>query len=656
MRHPSLFSPFALVVGFLGFLALSTFTFIGCSGGSGPSATTDSTDTTDDVTNDTLKSLSNLPDIDVDNLDVTSQTGSALKIAGLTTSALRSALVSNDSTDFSRAGCEYRQMIDEVKFTTADVQSNICIIKALEAADIGVSVPDSGCNYYLMTIPAVFDEGHGDIDEDTVKSTESTFSVKVRICFNEDLLTLSLCDNESGTDAQTMWFDMKAVDGKFNGNLVDIFPSSQGSSVSEGFKVAIDLPKQESLADYQEGDEGMISAQFNGVWGNGSMGLISSKEAEVATNVVTGSFQSVCDASAIGDCGDFTGSIYTKANADGGCSQFSSSGTFPAWDTCSVVGTEACQELITAGIADSTSDFICFKPCEITEGQEPFFTDCVEADDNGNCVFEDTGTECFTFSKDSDGTLHYYTYDTDQASADATIQTYHTLVSAQDLSTHEVPTVAFASDQVWDCAAADSFTEIDLSDSSNLSALDAMGTCFAHKDGQNDARDKDSCHDQEGEKDFEKANGGEEVDTKHGTYGGGSDIGDSVGQECSSGADCENGLQCDTSINVCSKPCRNDSDCSAGSFGDVATFTCNDSGFCAEISGGSDISQSCTADSDCVSLLQQTGIRSTAICGSGQCMVSCQSDASVCTQVSQAFGQTFSCAAVPGAGNFCVPQ
>lgn len=357
--------------------------------------------------------------------------------------------------------------------------------------------------------------------------------------------------------------------------------------------------------------------------------------------------------------------MYTKANPDGGCSQFDASGTYPTWHTCSAVGDEACQELITAGIADSASDFVCFKPCdETTEGQDRPITDCVEAaDSDGNCTFEDAGTECFTFSKDSEGTLSYYTYDVNQTGADATIVDYHTLVSAQDLSTHEAPTIAFASDQVWDCTAPDSFTEIDLSDPDNMAGLSALDACFAKVDGQDDDRERDSCHDQEGEDDFEKEVGvdgekGKQTDEEGGSYG--VSDGDNVGQPCSADADCEDGLRCDTSVGICSRKCRNDDECAAGGFGDQDTlFACAESGFCqdtGEVNPDSGVDPSCSSDSDCVALLQETGILSTAICSSGQCMVSCQVDANVCTQVSQAFGQMFSCAAIPGTGTFCTPQ
>lgn len=669
MKHQSWRNLFALTAGLFGSLALATFTFIGCSssGGGGGTSVTDSTGT-DDVTTDTLKSLSNIPDFDIDSLDVASQTGSALQFEGALR-AIERGLIENSSTDFSRAGCEYRTMMDEVKFNVKVVQTNICIMKEMEA-NTEVTVPDAGCNYYQISIPMVFDDDQEvTIDENAVEgAAERTLVMNVRLCFVDDqTLTLAMCNTESGTMEQRMWFDVTAADGKFDGTLIHTFPAPEAASKTESFKTAINLPKRESIADYQEGDEGTISSQFSGIWGSGSMGLTTTVENDVAVNVVTGSFHSKCDDDLF-DCGDFTGRVYTKANPEGGCTQFASSGSFPSWDRCSVLGSEGCQEVIDAGIVTATDDPICLKPCE---GETPAITDCVEAaDSDGNCAFDESGTECFTFQK-SGSTLQSFTYDVDQEDADATLVAYHTTVRDQDLSEHVAPTIAFTTAQTWDCSAADSFTEIDLTDPSMITALSALESCFGNLAEIDDARERDPCHAQEGEADLEKE--GEEVDRVEPTYGGGSDVLEALGAtSCTTDADCSDGMKCHPSTNLCTLPCRNDNDCSAGVLAQTeTTLTCDSFGFCMGGGAGGGFGAgplSCDpndrdAAATCASKMGLPSQQSS--------VAACHPDTSVCTvicqsgQVPTGTGETcneflqgtdFTCSVARDGHEYCIPS
>lgn len=449
--------------------------------GVGACSSSSSTSTESEVTSESLQTIANIPDINLDNLDVALTANASVALP----KNLLSKVVNNPSTEFSRAGCELRACVEEFKSSVLAFRVEKCAMEAMET-HTDAEVGNGSYNFYEVTIPASADP---EIDE-------AVETVAVKVGYNADddeKLRIFLCElNSSGDLTHTLTATFEVADGKFVGTITDILESDENTSELDAFRLSASLAT-ESLADWVDGDTGQLSGQFGGYYGSGSITLDVAKADGTITNTVDAAFRSG-DAEA--DWGDWTSLVYGVYNAEEGCSKWDSAGGYPAEDIEVAFDEETQAELALAGWESAES--FCWKDADDPESE--VLADWIEpADENGKCSFDEGSTECFSFSF-IDSVLNYFTYDTSLA-------TYFATVSGENLQSFSAPTVEFTSDEVWDCQAPNGFTEIDLT--SNDAAIDALAACFSLEEQEDEERNIDSCYDLEKEDDAEDAVGEE---------------------------------------------------------------------------------------------------------------------------------------------------
>lgn len=437
----------------------------GSAGGSGGST----------PTTESLKTLSAIPDLNLDSLDAALQS---------TATSLSKNLkaTENSSTEFSRAGCELRSCVDEMKSSLLSFRVEKCAMEALEA-NTSAAVGVNQYNYYQVTMPA-----------ETDHELEEEETVLLKVGYNaegDETLRLFLCEpNPAGVTEHTLTSIYTVVDEKFRGTIVDILPSDENSGESDASRIEVELGT-EAVADWSDGDTAEISGQYNGYYGAGNIRLSVAKTSDVLTNTVNAAFQS-------GDAdtawGSWTSRVSGKYDVDEGCSLWASAGTYPAETVGGVFNAVEQAELAAVGLGPN--DPFCWK--EADDPDNSTLADWTEAADaDGMCAYNEGGAdnlECFSYSLVGT-TLNYYTLDN-------TLATYADDVLASSLDEFSAPTVAFTSSEAWDCSAPNGFTTIDLTD--NAAAVEDLASCFALEEIENAERDVNSCEDLEREEDAEE--------------------------------------------------------------------------------------------------------------------------------------------------------
>lgn len=447
-----------------------TISLAACGGGTS-SGTTDSTDDGTVVTTESLESLSNIPDLDIDSLDIAGDTSSA-NLSSLVRSALKNVEedASTDSQEYSREGCEVRAQVDEFKQQIKQFQQQMCIMKTVEA-ESAIQVTVGQYNYYQLNM-------EGDFGPDEESQSQN---VRLRLGLVDDALTLRICDqNEDESYSLSNSITFTVTDGAFNGTIVDNFTdAATGSTFASRITALI---KSDDPSDFAVGDTASLSGQFNGDWGAGSVSLDIEKTDDGVTNTIDASFQSGGDDN---PWGSWTSLVYGIYDADGGCSQFNSTGEFPAQPAEVVFAGVSAEEQSTISAELGESMFFCWAEPADPTAEGLTIADFIEpAGEDGMCDFTNENTACFLYSAAEDGSLNFFVDDTGTSA-------YLDTVSSHDLGTFSAPSISFTADEDWDCEAdAGGFTAVTL-DSTVIAAV--MENCMEDFS----SRSMESCYDQE---------------------------------------------------------------------------------------------------------------------------------------------------------------
>ncbi|MBX7148686.1 hypothetical protein K1X76_06330 [bacterium] len=420
----------------LSFVFASSLIFsTACGGGSSSSSgSTDGGATTAD-----LRSLSTVPDFDIDALDV-----AAASDASVSPSLARTI---GEVGSFSYAGCEMRMQLEEVKAQVTQQQFDKCIIETLETTQ-GLTVPENTYGFYSMDFSDLEDEEEG----------PSGMNIRVKIGLNNDQLELFVCESADGDTYTQTNYTRYAVtdDGRF-----DVF--SKGIHDEQDFgtfgqQIQSYLPDKD-IADFEVGDEASVTGSFNGPWGGGSISVSALNDGTLK-NIVGSAFQSGGDDS---EWGTWTTQAYGETNADEGCAKFSSTGSYPGM----LAGQLLFEDDLDASGFDGEDPICWVEFSEDTDFESLTWpTDFIEAaDEDGNCNFSNSGTECFSYSTDDSENLISLIAASDDVE-------YFDGVDATELDEYAAPTIAFEGDEVWDCESESEFTDLvaDVEDATALMA------------------------------------------------------------------------------------------------------------------------------------------------------------------------------------------
>lgn len=551
-------------------LLLGMAGLVACSSGSGSS--TGSSTSSNTVSTQQLQSINNIPSINMSNLDIASTTSSSVN-------ALKFQSTETTSSDISRAGCELRACVSELSYQIQEFNQNICIMKALEQNADDFSVGIGEYNYYSVEFSSDF---FSEVDTDgsgasaQVSGGLSTYTERIRVGVIDtdadgevDQLQLMLCNDEGGSFSQHMALIMGVEDGAFTGSITNIFSNPFDANESDAFQITAVLPATDDPGEFNDGDQVIIDALFNGFWGSGSIYYDVQKVNGSNLATVDAEFKSGSEDS---QWGSWTSQVYGIFDSTEGCSLFSSTGSYPA-EVVGQVFTDS-QDLtdIQSTLGLSSTDNFCWKEPENSESSTSI-TDFIQAaNSEGNCTFEDGASgddlsnfiECFTFSTSGGGLQSYVIDPASEGSY------FSTVSNAAALDTFEAPEITFGTN-AWDCEATDSsFVTI------NPTVIaSAFESCF---DIQQGSRSISSCREQDIESGAEEQFDGDFGGTEQ-TIGGndseddGSEDNNGEGPQQNSvlGAECNSDSQCTdlpdgrclvaNPMWFCTIPCTQDSDC-----------------------------------------------------------------------------------------------
>lgn len=456
----------------------------------GDAAGTSDSDSGTTVSSDDLKSLQSIPDLNLDEYDLATNTTTSASISQALAKALNQADESGEKV-FSRAGCEMRSCVEEFKRQIKQFQSELCILKKMEE-NTDLEVGDGAFNYYEMTfteefLDDFFEEEEGDLSvSPALKKTQIVeVTDRVRVGIIEDVLKVDVCSSEGGDMEQIISIQIAVDDGKFSGDLVDKFTNPFDTTEKESMQFSIDLAVEDP-ALFQEGDEASLIGKFDSPqWGGGRIDLSLKKKSGLLTNEVDAAFKSGDEEA---EWGTWEALVYGIFDKNEGCSKWKATGTYPAEQIGNAFRDDfSLQEVQAAGYG--TSDYFCWKEADDPDSPDNTLADWIDsANSNNQCTFSEGGdsgtTECF-FYELVNSTVNSYVLDTGSAS-------HFDDVDARTLLSYERPTIVFINE--WDCEAESgaSFTDLDPSEVGSV-----FEECFEFEDQADQDRDIESCYEQE---------------------------------------------------------------------------------------------------------------------------------------------------------------
>lgn len=467
------------------FIVLSSFVFlVNCSGSSSSDSDSDSDSGT--VSSDALSTLSSIPDINMDSMDSTSSTTDS------SLSSLMKASTRPTERSFSRAACEVRSAVEEIKDQVKGFRAELCIDKAFETAGL-VTVGNGAYNYYEVIIDeSMFaDELEDEMEEGGFEQDDlGEETAYVRVGLINDMLNVSLCEIDdddgqgAGTYTQTLEMTYTVVSGRFHGRLIDLLGS-------DGFQITIDA--DDITTSFDDGEAVEVGMAFNGQWGAGTINFNADKASSVITNELDFSWRSGSESS---EWGTWESTGYALSDHREGCGTYESSGTYKG----DVAGNMLAEAELTA-LGLTASDYLCWKEVENPD-TATWPTDFVqEADADGMCSYTSGSTnnvECFWYDLTDAGALDYMVLsDTSTSPYVADVTAKSTFLSFQE------PTLSFV--ETWDCTAPSGFTNIVVADHPALIA--SLTDCIALELESETSREIESCEDSENQDGAEEGAG-----------------------------------------------------------------------------------------------------------------------------------------------------
>lgn len=397
--------------------------------------------------------------------------------------------VTNTNRDLSRAGCEFRHIVDNFKFHMRDLQANICMMKAMNP-----EVIDGKTVYYEYVFNEEFIEqfeeevDEGDFEEGDFggasgsESAPTETNERVRIALIDDKLTVDICNDESGSMKQIISLVVVVKEGKFEVDYVDHFNPVWDPTIDESLQATL-VAAGDDPSQFEDGDTAEISFKNSSpYWGTGQIDLSVLNSGGTILNELSAAFKS---SPQMGDGGTWTSLVAGMADGDQGCSIWQGNGTFPPMRVGDHFRDDYTQkELKAAGWL--LDDLFCWKgEGEVDESKETTVADWIEDPNSaGQCEFSEGGPgtesiECFTYEV-TEGNVLSYVYDQGG---------YRDEVLAMSLPSHSDPTISFGN--TWDCEVEDTPSEIDVAGIGPV----AFDACFAYADmAQDNDRDIESCY------------------------------------------------------------------------------------------------------------------------------------------------------------------
>ena len=330
-------------------LSLACFTLAACGGGSSGGAAGGTGDTGG------VSGISSMSDIDEDIIDPSAYDIQAKSIAS-SISQLGIKAAPGEVEGFSRAGCEALQMRNRIVREAGFPKMILCYMKQMATA-LGLEMGVGDYNYYNLGEKPGGPEDAG-----------GSMSMKIAVKKVGDQVTMLMCES----DYKVMEFVIDTSGGVYSGHMIDNW-NFDGVSESRRLDFNADGPPED-----------FISAEFtqsfvSDTWGYGYESMI----ANATSTTVHGYHNDTYDGN------NFSGSVFTKFNADEGSGRFSVSGLYLGIPVTVGSGYEAIDaetyEFLVGEMGFSEGDYICYGE----EGPEA-------ADSNNSCAFTDSGIESFT--------------------------------------------------------------------------------------------------------------------------------------------------------------------------------------------------------------------------------------------------------------------
>ncbi|MDO8644411.1 MAG: hypothetical protein Q7S00_05540, partial [bacterium] len=335
-----------LAVGLIG-----TASFLGCSSSSTPAPVEDVEAVAADVS-----SLATTPSADISGLDVSLGSGGTTSLIAPSPLTLQASTVVvprgkskflggglRETGKSSRAGCDGNMHKKEVFRSGKFAALDRCFPEAMESGGL-VTIPTDSYAYYSITPPAESEGNRGgddggklcdeipDAQADKKADCKSGGSgpsggtILLRLGRFSDGLRVAMCEGATADAAVLVNEGLYGASGSQYTVDVTRIGNWGGATEEKNFSATIDLGTTGSVTDgvVALGDgSATVTANMNGGFGNGTMTFTATNAVNTVTGGFTGGFTDHFN-----DCAQtFTGKVFSKFDADSGCSKFSFTGS-----------------------------------------------------------------------------------------------------------------------------------------------------------------------------------------------------------------------------------------------------------------------------------------------------------------------------------------